>query len=633
MGNRWASLACVLGMVGLIGSTLVIWPAFYVNTVGLPKLAILVLTMVPAWLISRVPGSSRARQAVRTEAMIGVYLFVVALECAFAPSWRLAVWGLSGRQIGGLQSLALAATMLVAMRCATEIVMSRFLGTLVAVGAISVVYGLFQAAHLDFVSWRGGGAMISTLANPDHASAWFAIVAVVAVHLAIDRTRSALARWAGTVISSLAAYLVFRLFRTGVEQGVLLGVVGMTITAWLALRSRTRMRPWANWMILGSGVIALVVLASYMHASNGVVHRLLMYKTGFAIARDHPWIGIGFGRLLNVYRQYRTPVEARLYGVDAQVDDIHSDPLQVLVTGGVVLLIPYVLIGVTVIRAIAACWGTKPCGAGRDANAIGIVAVLWMMQAAFGPTLSALAAWGWAAAGLVLGHATLRQSADPGCSHDDSRGGTPQPVGQERRRRTTILLGAAVASVIVLLVGVRAQWRAERTLDDMRVWIAGGQRPSATGWSQMRDRLMRDSVRREALAVSALRLGDPVATEVVFRMFATQGDTLGIATLAFQQMAVDSRTSLFQTFEAEARRSRGDWSGVSELLGRAARSEPTTPRLWLQWADAAVHAGDTATAMLAARRGQAMADTIQDSTDAYRQALAGLRATLPSIVP
>ena len=149
----------------------------------------------------------------------------------------------------------------------------------------------------------------------------------------------------------------------------------------------------------------------------------------------------------------------------------------------------------------------------------------------------------------------------------------------------------------------------------------------------MRDRLTRDSLRREALAVTAVRLGDPIASEVVFRMFAAQGDTLGIATLAFQQMAVDSSTSLVQTIEAEARRNRGDWPGVSEMLGRAARSEPTTPRLWLQWADAAVLAGDTATAMLAARRGQAMADTIRDSTTEYRQALAKLRATLPSIVP
>jgi putative inorganic carbon (hco3(-)) transporter len=59
--------------------------------------------------------------------------------------------------------------------------------------------------------------------------------------------------------------------------------------------------------------------------------RLYMWRSGFAMWREHPWLGVGPGGVGYLYSRYALP-EA----IKKRTGHLHSSPLQILVEGGVV---------------------------------------------------------------------------------------------------------------------------------------------------------------------------------------------------------------------------------------------------------------------------------------------------------
>ncbi len=73
-----------------------------------------------------------------------------------------------------------------------------------------------------------------------------------------------------------------------------------------------------------------------------VRERLYMWKSGLAMWREHPWLGVGPGGVGRSYRNYALP-EA----VKKSTGHVHSSPLQILVERGVVGLTAWLSIWVT----------------------------------------------------------------------------------------------------------------------------------------------------------------------------------------------------------------------------------------------------------------------------------------------
>jgi putative inorganic carbon (HCO3(-)) transporter len=69
--------------------------------------------------------------------------------------------------------------------------------------------------------------------------------------------------------------------------------------------------------------------------------RLYMWKSGLAMWREHPWLGVGPGGVKRSYPQYALPEAVR-----KSTSHIHSSPLQILVERGVVGLTAWLSIWV-----------------------------------------------------------------------------------------------------------------------------------------------------------------------------------------------------------------------------------------------------------------------------------------------
>jgi putative inorganic carbon (hco3(-)) transporter len=67
--------------------------------------------------------------------------------------------------------------------------------------------------------------------------------------------------------------------------------------------------------------------------------RMLMWRSGVAIARDHPWTGVGPGQVKHVYPRYASPDAVNKYR-----GHVHNAPLQVLIERGILGLVAWLAV-------------------------------------------------------------------------------------------------------------------------------------------------------------------------------------------------------------------------------------------------------------------------------------------------
>ncbi|HXJ79700.1 MAG TPA: O-antigen ligase family protein [Candidatus Methylomirabilis sp.] len=116
----------------------------------------------------------------------------------------------------------------------------------------------------------------------------------------------------------------------GAWVGIVAGVVAL---AFMARRARFILLG----MLLGAVVVILAVTPGLRHraasifdpADPTVRERWLIWQSGVLIARDHPIMGVGPGRVSDVYPHYADPTALR-----ARRGHLHNTPLQLLVERG-----------------------------------------------------------------------------------------------------------------------------------------------------------------------------------------------------------------------------------------------------------------------------------------------------------
>jgi O-antigen ligase len=148
--------------------------------------------------------------------------------------------------------------------------------------------------------------------------------------------RWTIAPWLVSLLGLLATY----------TRGAWMGF-GAAVLSLLPVTRRGR------WLLLGGLVVlVLVALAGPQHLRERLLtmgnpddptvkERVYMWRSGFAIWREHPILGVGPGELKRVYERYALP-EA----VKKRTGHVHNTPLQMLVERGVLGLAAWLWIWV-----------------------------------------------------------------------------------------------------------------------------------------------------------------------------------------------------------------------------------------------------------------------------------------------
>ena len=502
---------------------------------------------------------------------------------------QLALWGQSGRNNGVLLYASLAIVSIALCVGRDRITATSLHTAHLCCAMVIVVYGWLQQAGIDFTKWNASGPF-SILGNLDQAGSWYAITVISATGAALQAWRSRWQRVAAALLAVLASGLVIVVYRAPwrIEQSGLVLVLGVLLCA-AALGRRTSTVRVPKWL-LAAGVLTAItlcfVLVRAVLPSNGAAHRLLIWPSIIKLWSQHPVGGVGIGRVEWLYWTVRSDREAYLFGSESVIDDAHSVPLQLLVSGGLVLAMPLFVLAASVLRRTLGEIWTPSEGPWSSLRVLAVLSVLYMCQAAFSPEHPTLAIWGWVASAAVIARGKRERSLE-----------AFSPGPEAGPRWSHIFRRVSAALLLCLGFGQLAitvkQSRVEFQLTRLSQWLGSGSRDghstvSLTASARERRSEVADIFRARPADVHAAILLSKVLT--VGRDYTGQ-ITIDSVVLTGEPYAFSIRRDLADTFR---RIGRTDLALLQ--LERLVIDAPRNPRYWLFAAHAAAEVQDSSKA-------------------------------------
>jgi putative inorganic carbon (hco3(-)) transporter len=297
-------------------------------------------------------------------------------------AWPFAAWivvsllaaGLSAEPLQSLFVATKGALLIVALYAMFDALpdagaADRFLSSLLALLAIVAVLGIVQVAVCPGPG--GTASALGPLGRKCHRargfySIYMTLAGVLSLILLATAPRLLLTATAGPGVWRITAWLVagagFALtYVRGAWLGFLAGVAML-----LALVRRGR-------VVIASGVlmVAVVVLLApgVRHRAESIVdpndptarERVLMWRSGLSMARDHPLLGVGPGGVKREYPRYASPD-----ALQQRRGHLHDTPLQILVERGAVGLGAWLAIFIVFFTRAAAILRHVPAAAQRE---------------------------------------------------------------------------------------------------------------------------------------------------------------------------------------------------------------------------------------------------------------------------
>ena len=332
-------------LLGGVFTTLAIWTKFE-DPVNLPKMFVLVLSaaailglVLPALLSARKFSSPVQRIGLGLIGLFGIGLLVATVTTDVKYT---AIFGEYRRNNGFLSYLAMIIFMASASLVFNSKSANRYFRFLGITGLILSFYGLLQGLGKDPVGWKiDYNPFITTLGNPNFTSGFLGLSGIAILYLALDaKDRKYQVIYATGLLADL-----YILKRSGSIQGVFGFAIGAALVILVRIWLINRKYGQVSLLIaaaLGTPVALAVLnvgpLASTLYQGT-LRNRLDYWNAAIAMFIDHPIFGVGIDRFGEYYREYAVQNQV----VQGQItDNAHSIYLQLLATGGLVLLIPYI---------------------------------------------------------------------------------------------------------------------------------------------------------------------------------------------------------------------------------------------------------------------------------------------------
>jgi O-antigen ligase/Flp pilus assembly protein TadD len=498
-----ASLRWQRGLLtaGVAGSALVFWrgtlDVFNTTKATWILLCVIAVAAVGAARIYRTRIAVLPPRVLWLPAVVMAVALVVATLTS--ETVMLSVVGRSGRHTGLAMYLAYLAVMLVAARTHREASPIRLIAALLIAAVPVVGYGALQVVGIEPFDWRlieGGPPVFATFGNANFFSAWLGIVAPMALAGAL------LARWgrwvrAGCGVMAAAA-LVVAYFSDSL-QGVAAGGAGVGVVTLVALFTHERARRW-RWYgvgavgVLGAGVVGLVAArlgpfaAVADQLTTSLETRLGKWETALRMAGDHPLVGLGLNDFADYFHAYRPQWLATEDGLERTTDTPHNVPLDMLTSGGVLLLAAYVVL--VVVTAWALVRGLRHLD-GQQRLLLGGMGGAWVayqLQSYVSIDVPPLAVLHYTLAGLIIAFGLApawrewRLPGAPAPAPPKGKRAKKKPAGQP-----LVPLRAPAIAAIVVVAGVAAwavtvPWRADAAAQTARQAAADGRLDIAEGY-------------------------------------------------------------------------------------------------------------------------------------------------------
>ena len=370
-----------------------------------------ILDISAAWLLGYLIYDFRGRKISRDEkiALFVIGGFILAMLIALCGTSYLftGFFGSYGRRTGFISYLALALFTVAGMRLVRLKNLARTDLPFLVTGSIASIYGLFQHYHHDFVNWNNPfNPLISTVGNPDFASAILGVIAVLCFGIGINSYRKLPIRiWALIIFIISVADVKF----TASTQGLLISIlgVGFIILVWVYQRNKVLGHIFlVGGVAVGTagilGILQIGPLTKYLFKSS-VTYRGDYWRAGINMFLHHPILGVGLDRYGENYRQYRDVLATVRRGPDLVSNAAHNVFIQLAATGGIFVLIAYVVLTAFIIwRGVVVLKNSR--GVSQLAAATVFAGwIAYFAQSIISIDNLGVAIWGWVLGGIVIG--------------------------------------------------------------------------------------------------------------------------------------------------------------------------------------------------------------------------------------
>ena len=374
---------------------------------------LILLLVIDGWLLGHLINSYRLRPIVKRSNEFNMIMlllgFIVSLLISLIQTDVLLV-GLIGetqRRSGFLSYFGLSVIFLYAVRSINFSNIMRVYKIGIVTGALLSAYGVLQISGRDFVAWDNPySSMISTLGNPNFASATLAILSMIGLSGVLVKNIHIFFKALGIVSTVLA---LIAIVISGSRQGLL--VIFFSSIFYLSVYSYMRSRKLGIFVVGFSVVGAILAILGMLQKGplvsllykDSVSVRGYYWRAGIEMFKDSPLTGVGVDRYGAFFKQFREVGYPLKYGFEITSSNAHNTFIQIFAMAGFFAGIFYLSLVIYVF--LSGLRLLKQCQPNEKTIVLGLLSAWLGFQAQSLISIDNLgiSVWGWLLGGGILG--------------------------------------------------------------------------------------------------------------------------------------------------------------------------------------------------------------------------------------
>ena len=413
-----------------------------------PKL--IILLMLSGWLFSHLISNFRDSGSPKTFSEILqlslplvfiISLFVVTL---LTDVKIIGFLGDTQRRNGFLQYFCLVIILIYASRAINPVNAIYIYKSSIVTGLVLSLYGVLQITGRDFIKWNNPyNSMISTLGNPNFASALLAILAAMSFYALFLVQISPLYKFLGVVN---IFFSILAITKSDSRQGLitLLFSILVYFSIFLFIKHRKIGIFFSIISLLVSLSLVLAMLQKGPFVSliykDSISVRGFYWRAGINMLKENFVSGVGVDRYGANFKFYREAAYPLRYGFDITSSNAHNTPIQIFSTAGVITGLFYLALLATIL--VLGLRGLLKLEKNAQLVLLGLISswVGFQAQSFISIDNVGISVWGWLLGGCILG-----------ISNSDNFKQAINESSKKRVNKVDINLLQPIVAVIVLL--------------------------------------------------------------------------------------------------------------------------------------------------------------------------------------
>ena len=403
--------------VSLTSITLIITPWLSYDPVNLPRFV--VLTVSSTLLLGLILVNARKIYVSNLRKLVNISIFMVSwmiLSLIFSGiKLSEGFYGITGRHTGFLTYFGLTILMISAARV-SNIKFNYSIGkVLITTSALSSTYGIVQKVGADPISWRNpNNALIGFLGNPNFHSAFIGIGVTYTFVILIFKRNLKLESLLYICVLLIG---MINIYFSQSTQGFVIFFAGSITAIIIWLRKNKYNKLYITALVASPFLVIYFILdllqknpVSSILYEDSVSFRGDFWRAAWQMGLAKPIFGVGLDGFRDNYRIYRD-FTAASRDQNPRVDSAHNIFLDLFASGGLPLLLSYILLNIYVLYLVFNRIINQ-----NDFNPafIGILCawVSYQTQALVSINNIGLSIWGWVLTGALAGYCLPTESLE-----------------------------------------------------------------------------------------------------------------------------------------------------------------------------------------------------------------------------